>query len=137
MDWATRERPHVDRTATAWLIRRFIDPKAKISFIASGGDVPKGATPFDLPNVKYGHKGNLCTFEVAIKEHKLGADAGLAKVAELVNDLDFRVGKHPDAPGVDAVLIGLLLSEKDDHKVLDKAGIMWESLYARYTKQGK
>jgi hypothetical protein len=137
MDWATRERPHVDRTSTAWLVRRFIDPKAKFTFIASGGEVPKGATPFDLPGVKYGHKGKRCTFEVAMQEHKLGSDAGLARVAALVNDLDFRVGKHPDGAGVDAVLVGLLLAEKDDHTVLEKSAVVWDALYARYSKQGR
>jgi hypothetical protein len=136
MLWATRERPHVDRTATAWLIRRFIDPKAKFTFIGSGEEPAKGATPFDLPGVKYGHQGKLCTFEVAIREHKLD-DPGLTKVAQLVNDLDLRVGKHPDAAGVDAILVGLLLSEKDDHQVLEKSAIMWDALHARYSKQGR
>jgi hypothetical protein len=134
MHWATRARPHVDRTATAWLIHRFIDPKARFSFVSPGQDVPAGATPFDMPGVKYGHQGKLCTFEVALREHGLQKDSALAKVAAVVNDLDFRVGKHPDAPGVDSILIGILLGEKDDHKVLAKTDTMWEALYTRYAK---
>jgi hypothetical protein len=133
--WVTRERPHVDRTATAWLVRRFIDPKARFSFVASGEDAPPGATPFDMPGVAYGHQGtNLCTFEVALREHGLQKDPGLARVAALVHDLDFRVGKHPDGPGVDAILIGLLLAEKDDHGVLEKSATLFDALYARYSK---
>ncbi|MCA1811661.1 MAG: chromate resistance protein [Halobacteriales archaeon] len=133
MHWVTRERPHVDRTATAWLVQRFIDPKATFSFIASGDEVPAGATPFDLPGVKYGHQGTLCTFEVVLREYGL-KDPALARVAALVCDLDFRVGKHPDAPGVDAILIGLLLAEKDDANVLAKAASVWDALYAHYSK---
>lgn len=134
MDWVTRARPHVDRTATAWLVRRFIDPKARFSFVAPGQEPPKGATPFDMPGVKYGHRDGRCTFEVALAEHGLGKDKALAGMAAVVHDLDFRKGKHPDAAGVDAVLVGLLLSEPDDHKVLDKAAAVWDALYARYSK---
>lgn len=106
-------------------------------FLSSGEEPAKGVTPFDLPGVKYGHQGKLCTFEVAIKEHDLHGDEALARVASLVNDLDFHVGKHPDASGVDAILIGLLLSEKDDHQVLAKSAVVWEALYARYGKSGR
>jgi hypothetical protein len=134
MHWVTRQRPHIDRTSTAWLVRRFIDPKAKFSFVAGGEDVPKGATPFDMPGVKYGHQGSLCTFEVALREHDLQEDPGLAKVAALIHDLDFHIGKHPDGPGVDSMLIGILLTEKDDHKVLEKTAPLFDALYARYSK---
>ncbi|MHB8634525.1 MAG: chromate resistance protein ChrB domain-containing protein [Thermoplasmatota archaeon] len=133
MHWVTRARPHVDRTATAWLVRRFIDPQARFSFIAPGDEPPHGATPFDLPGVKYGHQGGLCTVEVALREHGLERDAGLRGVAALVSDLDLRVGNHPDGPGVDAVLMGILLTEKDDQKVLEKTGLIWDALYARYS----
>src|SRR5438067_2178091 len=71
MLWATRARPHVDRCGTAWLIRRFIDPKAEFVFVQPGSDVPAGAEAFDMPNVRFGHRGKDCTFETVMKEHKL------------------------------------------------------------------
>lgn len=136
MHWVTRARPHVDRTSTAWLIRRFIDPKVKFSFVASGEALPKDATPFDMPSVKFGHQGELCTFEVVVREHEL-KEPGLAQVAALVHDMDFHQNKHPDAAGVDAVLVGMLLMEKDDHRLVEKMGIVWDALLARYAKSGK
>ena len=135
MHWVTRARPHVDRTSTAWLIRRFIDPKAKLSFVTNGEALPKDATPFDMPGVKFGHQGDLCTFEVVVRDHKL-KEPGLARVAALVHDMDFRKGKHPDAGGVDAVLVGMLLTEKDDHRVVEKMELVWDALLARYAKSG-
>ena len=131
MLWATRARPHVDRCGTAWLIRRFIDPKAEFVFVQPGSDVPAGAEPFDMPNVKLGHRGKDCTFETVMKEHKLEKDPGLRGVAAIVHDLDMHENKLPETAGLDAILKGLKLAESDDHKVLDKASALFDALYAR------
>jgi len=127
MQWTTRPRPHVDRCATAWLVRRFVDPHATFVFAESP---PAGATPFDLPGVKYGHHGNDCTFETVLKEHKLGKDKALAGVAALVHDLDMHEMKRDESAGLDAILRGILLAEKDDHKVVERAALVFDALYA-------
>jgi hypothetical protein len=129
--WATRARPHVDRCGTAWLIRRFIDPSAQFVFVQPGGDVPADATPFDMPGVEYGHKGGDCTFETTMRKHKLESDRALAAVARIVHDLDMHELKLPETAGLDAVLKGLKAWEKDDHEVLAKSAVLFESLYAK------
>lgn len=131
MLWATRARPHVDRCGTAWLIKRFIDPKAEFVFVQPGAEVPAGAEPFDMPNARYGHRGRDCTFETAMKEHKLDRDPALRGVAAIVHDLDMHENRLPETAGLDAILKGLKLSEPDDHKVLEKASVLFEALYAR------
>lgn len=129
--YATRARPHVDRCATAWLIRRFVDPKARFVFLQAGQAPPKGAEPFDLPGARLGHKGGACTFEVALKEFGLARDAALRDVADLVADLDLHQLKRPESPGLDAILTGLKLAEPDDRKVLARADLLFDALYAR------
>jgi hypothetical protein len=131
MKWATRARPHVDRCGTAWLIRRFIDPKAEFVFLPPGAEVPAGMEPFDLPHVKLGHHGRDCTFETVMKEHKLDKDSGLRGVAALVHDLDLHEMKLPESVGLDAILKGLKMAEPDDHAVLEKSAIVFDALYAR------
>lgn len=131
MKWATRTRPHVDRCATAWLIKRFIDPSAEFVFVPPGGEVPAGAIPFDMPNVHFGHRGRDCTFETVVKEHKLDKDPALRQVTAIVHDLDLHEMHLPESAGIDAVLKGLKLWEPNDHRVLEKSSVLFESLYAR------
>lgn len=131
MLWVTTARPHVDRCGTAWLITRFIDKAATFAFIQPNDEVPKGGTPFDLPGVEYGHQGDACTFEVAVQKHGLDKDEALARVAQLVHDVDFHKMKLPESAGLDAILYGLKLTEPDDHRVLENSYIVFDSLYAR------
>lgn len=128
MQWTTRPRPHVDRCGTAWLVKKFVDKDATFVFAEQP---PKGATPFDVPGVKYGHHGDACTFETVIHEHKLGSDKALVGVAALVHDLDMHEMKREESAGLSAILQGLLLAEKDDHKVVERAALVFDALYAR------
>ncbi|MHB8604570.1 MAG: chromate resistance protein ChrB domain-containing protein [Thermoplasmatota archaeon] len=130
MEWVTTARPHVDRCATAWLVKRFIDHEATFTFIEPGDPVPSGTAPFDLPGVKHGHRGNDCSFETAMKEHGLAKDAALARIAALVHDIDFHAMKRAESAGIDAFLRGLVLAEPDDGIVLQRAGILFDALYA-------
>lgn len=131
MQWVTTPRPHVDRCATAWLLKRFVDPAATFTFVAPGAPTPKGATPFDTPGAKHGHQGDDCTFETVLKMHKLDKDKALVAVAKLVHDLDFHEMKLPESAGLDAILRGIALAEPDDHRVLERAGVVFDALYAR------
>lgn len=136
MQWVTSPRPHVDRCATAWLVKRFVDPGATFGFVAAGAAIPKGATAFDMPGAKHGHRGKDCTFETVMKDHKLENDRALLAVAKLVHDLDFHEGKLPESAGLDAILRGLALAEPDDARVLERAAIVFDALYARAAAGG-
>jgi len=128
--WATRPRPHVDRIASAWLIKRFIDPAAEFVF-AAADDVPAGAIPFDMAGVEFGHQGDDCTFETLL--HRAGLrDRRLAALAEIVHEADLRDGKFPrdEARGLDLVLRGLLAAIKDDHEALAQGMTLFDGLYS-------
>jgi hypothetical protein len=134
--WVTRPRPHVDRIASAWLIRRFIDPEATFVF-ANPGDFPADAIPFDTPNVELTHHGEDCTFETLVKRAGL-RDRRLARLAEIVHEADLRDGKYSneEARGIDAAIRGLLAASTDDAHVLELGRTLFEGLYATTAKKG-
>ena len=125
--WVTRPRPHVDRLACAWLIRRFIDPDATIRY----ADVPEpDEIAFDLPDVAFGHQGDHCSFETLLHAFGLN-DPGLRALAEIVHEVDLRDGRYvrPEIAGVDAILSGWRLANQPD-SVLETQGIaLFEGLY--------
>ena len=123
--WVTRPSPHVDRLACAWLIRRFIDPKAVIRY--STAPAPD-EVPFDMSQGPFSHHGNLCTFEVMAKTFALD-DPGLRAIADIVHEVDLRDGRYARAEiaGVDAVLRGwqgLSDTEREAHGIA-----LFEGLY--------
>jgi len=128
--WVTRPRPHIDRIASAWLIRRFIDPDAQFLF-APPAEFPKDAIPFDAPGVELSHQGEDCTFETLVKRAKL-RDRRLTRLAELVHEADLRDGKfpHEEARGIDVSVRALLAASADDHQVLAQGMALFEGLYA-------
>ncbi|PYM28160.1 MAG: hypothetical protein DMD78_00775 [Candidatus Rokuibacteriota bacterium] len=128
--WVTRPRPHVDRIASAWLIKRFIDPQAEFVF-APPGEFPADAVPFDAPGVELSHHGEDCTFETLVKRARL-RDRRLARLAEVVHEADLRDGKYPhdEARGIDVAIRALLAASPDDHQVLAQGLALFEGLYA-------
>ena len=128
--WVTRPRPHVDRVASAWLIRRFIDPDATFVF-ASPEQFPKDAIPYDAPGVELSHDGEDCTFETLMKRARI-KDRRVARLAELVHEADLRDGKYPheEARGIDAAIRAFLAASPDDHHVLEQGIALFEGLYA-------
>jgi hypothetical protein len=127
--WVTRPRPHVDRVASAWLIRRFIDPEAMFIF-APPAEFPADAIPFDAPGVELSHHGEDCTFETLAKRARLH-DRRLARLAEVVHEADLRDGKYPheEARGIDVAIRALLAASPDDHQVLAQGMALFEGLY--------
>jgi len=127
--WITRRRPHVDRLASAWLIKRFIDPEATFLF-ADPKDFPAEAIAFDAPGAEFSHVGEDCTFETLLKRAGL-RDRRLARLAEIVHEADLRDGKFPrdEARGIDLVIRGLLAANADDHQVLEHGLALFEGLY--------
>ena len=128
--WVTRPRPHVDRVASAWLIKRFIDPGAVFVF-APPAEFPKDAIPYDAPGVELSHQGEDCTFETLVKRAGL-RDRRLARLAEVVHEADLRDGKfpHEEARGIDVAIRALLAAASDDHQVLAQGMTLFEGLYA-------
>lgn len=128
MKWATRTDMHVDRTACAWLIRRFIDPAATFVFVADPADVPADGTAFDIPGARYSHHDGGCTFEVLVREYRL-SEPGLDALARIVHEADIGDERFsaPEAPGLDAVIRGLGLIA-DDTGLLELTGPIFDGL---------
>jgi hypothetical protein len=127
--WVTRPRPGIDRSASAWLIRKFIDKKARFTF-AQEADVPHRAVPFDMFQGGFGHRGDDCTFETLCKDFRIG-DARVAAIGEMVHDADLADGKfgRKEAFGVDEVLKGFARKGMTDKEILDWGIEMMEGLY--------
>jgi hypothetical protein len=125
--WATRPRPHVDRLACSWLIRRFIDPTAVMVYTAT----PKpDDVSFDIEGGTFSHIGSLCTFETMLRAFSLD-DPALQLVAEIVHAIDLRDGQyvHPEVAGLDAVLEGWLHTEASDTERESWGIALFEGLY--------
>lgn len=133
--WVTRPRPGVDRMASAWLIRRFIDPQARFSFAVDRAAVPENALPFDMFGVEFTHHGDDCTFETLCKAFTLH-DAAVTRVGQLVHDIDLKDRKFgaPEAATVGAMIDGLQLTHADDHDLLEHGIAMFESLYRSFER---
>ncbi len=131
--WVTRHRPKIDRIACPWLIRRFIDPKAQILFVAAPqvNNVAErfNATPFDIEGVFWSHRGATCTFDTMIEEFGIGNEA-LSKLALVVRGAD--TNKHdlaPEAAGLLAVSLGLSRMYRDDLAQLEAGMTIYDALY--------
>jgi hypothetical protein len=128
--WVTRPRPHIDRIGSAWLIRRFYDPKARFAF-AKDPAATKKAVPFDVLGADFGHHGEDCTFETVLK--RLGLkDRKLKAIAEVVHEADLQDGKYSRAEvsGIDITLKGLAATHADDYDLLDAGMAVFDGLYA-------
>lgn len=130
--WATRKHLWVDRMASAWLIRRFIDRKAKFLWLDNPNKCPKTALGFDFDGAAFTHVGGRVSFEVLAASFGLDADPALAKIAAIVHCLD--VGGVPvaEAAGIEAVLAGLRAAAADDDKLLTAAARVFDGLYQHY-----
>lgn len=130
--WVTRADPRIDRLASAWLLRRFVDPKVRFKFVADPHYKPgKGEVRFDMFEAEYTHRGDRCTFEVLIDEAKL-VDPALKAIGEIVHDIDIKDGKYrrEEAAGVARMIAGLARRHADDHKRTERAMAMFDDLYA-------
>ncbi len=128
--WATRARPWVDRLASAWLIRRFIDPQARFLWLADTSKAPRGAIGFDFNDARFTHVGNRVTFEVLMAGFGLEQDPRLLPLAATVHFLDAGGIPTPYAAGLAAVLGGLRELHPDDDALLLAAGAVFDALYA-------
>lgn len=130
--WATRQRPWVDRVASAWLIRRFIDTKAKFLWLKNAKDCPKGALGFDFDGAEFSHVGARVTFEVLVASFGLEHDAALVRLGQLVHHLDTGGVPVPEAPGFAAILAGARSRFPDDDRLMRSVSPVLDALYASY-----
>jgi hypothetical protein len=137
MKWVTRKSIHVNRTATAWLIRRFLDPDAEILFVepeeVASVQERENAVGFDAPGARHPHKdaSGRCSFEQLVAD-RLPHDAALTRMARIVHGADYPEEIHttPESPGLWAISQGFTDVGADDDDILNRAGFLYDSLYA-------
>ena len=142
MKWVTRSRIHVNRTATGWLIRRFLDPEAEILFVepeqVAVVQERDGAIGFDAPGARYPHEDALgrCSFEQLVAE-SLPGDLALSRLARIVHGADFpeQMDVTRESAGLWAISQGFTDVGADDEDILKRAGFLYDSLYAHLRRQ--
>lgn len=135
--WVTRAGVMVDRVASAWLVRRFIDPEARFKFVSGAGYRPsRGEVRFDMAGAEFTHEGEGCTFETLLARFGL-TDAALRAIAEIVHDLDLgdeRYGR-PETAGVGRMIFGMALHTAADHERVAQGGAMLDGLYQSFRRR--
>src|SRR5207248_10302618 len=135
--WVTRTGIHVDRMASAWLIRRFIDPRARFKFVSSREHRHQpGELRFDMFDGEFTHQGELCSFEVLLARFEL-TDAALRAIAEIVHDIDLKDEKYgrPDNAGFEHLINGIAMAHPEDEVRLQRASFMLDDLYAYFKRK--
>lgn len=129
--WVTRRNLHIDRLASAWLIRQFIDKRPRFHFVGDGESI-EGGIPFDMFGALFTHQGEDCTFETLIKLFGLDDDSALCQIAEIVHDIDLKDNKFNrlEAAGLNKTVLGLSKLLKDDRKLLQQCGVIFDGMYA-------
>ena len=134
--WVTRRGIQIDRIASAWLIRRFIDPKARFRFVDPHEEPPRpDELRFDIVGGDFTHEDDRCTFEALVRRAGL-KNAALSRVAEIVHDIDIKDGKfeRPEAPGVERLLRGILATHAADDERLARGFALLDDLYGSFRK---
>ena len=135
--WVTRQGVYVDRIASAWLIRRFIDPDARFRFVRAKGHIPQDdELRFDMFEAEFTHEGDRCTFEVLLTRLDLN-DKALTAIAEIVHDIDLKDTKfgREETGGIAHLITGLCQSSKDDAQRLARGAAVFDDLYEYFRKR--
>jgi hypothetical protein len=137
--WVTRKGIHVDRIASAWLVRRFIDPEAKLKYVEAKGYLPaSGELRFDMFDAEFTHEGELCTFEVLLA--RFGTDdPALRRIADMVHDLDLRDSKfaREETSGFTSLINGICLQHRDDDARLAAGTVTLDALYRAFQQRNR
>jgi hypothetical protein len=135
MQYCTRKDVHVDRCASAWLIKRFIDPKATFVFVA-GHTAPPGAIPFDMHGAEWGHHAGKCSFETIAGLHRL-SDPAVVQIGRIIHGADITadVDETLESAGVDLLFRGLRLVSASDEETLERGYLIMDALYAALAGQ--
>lgn len=135
--WVTRKGIHVDRLASAWLIRRFIDEQAKFKFVPARGYQPqKGEVRFDMFDAEFTHEGDRCTAEVLMARFVPNTNA-LRPIVEIVHNIDLKDLKYerPETPGVEALITGICTRSKDDEERLERGSALFDDLLEFFSRR--
>jgi hypothetical protein len=136
--WVTRKGLNVDRMASAWLVRRFIDPDAHFNFVTANGYQPsKTELRFDMFEADFTHEGDRCTFEVLLERTGI-EDPALKPIAEIVHDIDLKDSKfqREEALGIERLIAGIAMSQKDDEQRLARGVAVFDGLYEYFKRKG-
>ncbi|MDM0117884.1 chromate resistance protein [Variovorax sp. J22R133] len=135
--WATRRRLWVDRVASAWLIRRFIDRDARFQWLAKPSDCPKRALGFDFDGATFTHMGDRVTFETLLASFGLEGDPALVRLGSIVHALDVGGDAAPEAKGFEAVMSGARERLSDDDALLGEMSTVLDSLHAHFQREAQ
>jgi hypothetical protein len=135
--WATRARPWADRLASAWLIKRFIDRRARFMWLKHPGDCPKRAAGFDFDGAEFTHVGSKVTFEVLVESFALDSDPALVRIGALIHFMDVGGIPVPEAPGLEALLRGARNAFANDDRLLSEAAGIFDLFYSSFSEQAK
>src|SRR5262249_5374899 len=128
---------HVDRMASAWLVRRFIDPDAAFKFVSGKTYRPEpGELRFDMFEAEFTHEGDRCTFEVLMERFGVGDDS-LRRIAAIVHDIDLKDTKfgRPETPGIDHLIAGITMGHKEDEARLSRGSALFDDLYEYFRRR--
>ncbi|MGE5306343.1 MAG: chromate resistance protein ChrB domain-containing protein [Alphaproteobacteria bacterium] len=134
--WVTRKGIYVDRMASAWFVRRFVDPGARFKFVPAKGYKPLlGELRFDMFEAEFTHEGDRCTLEVMIERTGIN-DPALQRIAEIVHDVDLKDSKfgRQETPGIEQLIAGIAMAHKDDESRLARGSAVFDDLY-EYSKR--
>ena len=138
LTWVTRKDIHVDRIASAWLVRRFIDDGARFKFVPPKVYQPKtDEVCFDMSEAEFTHDGDLCTFEVLVRQFR-PRHMALKEIAQLIHDIDLKDGKfsRPEAAGLAGLIRGITLAHRGDEERLLRGCALLDDLFAHFSKKG-
>ena len=134
--WVTRKGIYVDRIASAWFVRRFVDPGARFKFVPAKGYKPlPGEIRFDMFEAEFTHEGDRCTLEILIERMGIN-DPGVCRIAEVVHDIDLKDSKfgRQETAGIEQVIAGIAMAHKDDEARLARGSAVFDDLY-EYSKR--
>ncbi len=135
--WVTRKGVHVDRIASAWLIRRFVDPNPRFKFVAAKGYRPEpDELRFDMFDAEFTHEGDLCTFEVLLERLNIG-DNALRRIAEIIHDIDLKESRfgRPETAGIALIVNAICTKHKEDFDRIERGTILLDDLYDFFKKR--
>jgi hypothetical protein len=135
--WVTRRHIHIDRLSSAWLIKRFIDPEAKLVFVPEE-KLPKGTCLFDVIGAEFSHQGDRCTFETLLESFRIKNKA-LSSMAELVHEIDLKDHKfsRPESLGLDMVVRAISEFYHNDRKTLELGSKILDAVFERLSSQAE
>jgi hypothetical protein len=135
--WVTRRDIHVDRIASAWLIKRFVDPKGSLKFVSGKVHAPQpGEYRYDMQDGEFTHEGDNCSFETLLDRARI-ADPALKAIGEIIHDIDLNDGKfgHPETSGIAHVIAGICRTQASDEARVARGTELFDDIYEQFRRR--